>query len=63
MVIHLRKLVLVTTKLNDMQTFLKEEPILFEQYALRDALISLVHSLWMEKLNFNIGGSGIPLSL
>lgn len=49
--------------LNDMQNFLEEEPEKFIEYAFRDALISLIPSLWMEEFNFNLGGFGIPLSL
>lgn len=51
------------TDLEDMQGFLTRDKDKFVDYALRDALISLIHACWMEDFNFNLGGLGIPLSL
>lgn len=36
--------------------FLIKDPCNFIEYALRDALIALVHAYWMEDLNFSLGG-------
>ena len=44
-----------------MEGFLLRNKDKFIEYALRDALISLVHASWME--DFKIGFVGIPLSL
>lgn len=50
--------------IEDMQSFLLRDEAKFMEYAVRDALISLIHSLWMDEFNFNIGGGvGVPLSL
>jgi hypothetical protein len=46
-----------------MQSFLRRDMVKFVEYAVRDALISLTHALWMEDFNFNLGGLGIPLTL
>ena len=46
-----------------MEGFLLRNKDKFIEYALRDALISLVHASWMEDFNFKIGFVGIPLSL
>lgn len=49
--------------LEDMGGFLARDKTKFTEYAMRDALISLIHASWMEDFNFQIGGVGIPLSL
>lgn len=59
----LDKLVIAKTDLEDMQGFLARDKVKFTEYALRDALISLIHACWMEDFNFRIGCLGIPLSL
>ena len=46
-----------------MKMFLREDREKFIEYALRDVLISLIHSLWMEDFNLGVGGIGVPLSL
>ena len=50
-------------ELEDMESFLANDPDKFVEYAVRDALISLVHGMWMEEFNFKSGGVGIPVSL
>jgi hypothetical protein len=57
------KLTISPDNLKDMQSFLDNDRELFIEYALRDALISLVHALWMEEFNFSLGALGIPLTL
>ena len=47
----------------NMGEFLKRDIVKFEEYAVRDALITLVHCYWMEDFVFNLGGSSIPISL
>ena len=59
----LQKIEISKTKLADMQTFLTQDKAKFVEYALRDALISLIHSLWMDDFNFNLCGVGMPITL
>lgn len=59
----LKKVEISKSDLEDMQGFLQRDKAKFTEYALKDALISLIHAAWMEDFNFNIGGVGIPLSL
>ena len=49
--------------LENMQLFLDRDREGFIEYAIRDAVISLVHACWMEDFNFPLGGLGIPISL
>jgi hypothetical protein len=57
------KLKITTTDLENMQGYLEREREKFVEYALRDAVITLVHASWMEDFNFSIGGLGVPISL
>ena len=57
------KLEISRADLEDMQGYLARDKDRFVEYALRDAVITVVHSLWMEEFNFRIGGSGVPISL
>lgn len=59
----LNKLKISQDDLENMQQFLTRDREGFIAYALRDALISLVHASWMEDFNFPLGGNGIPISL
>ena len=59
----LNKIEISKTDLEDMKGFLARDKAKFTEYALRDAIISLIHASWMEDFNFNIGVVGIPLSL
>ena len=58
-----KKLEISKNDLENMDIFLKNDKPKFEAYALRDALITLVHASWMEDFNFSLGGIGVPLSL
>ena len=58
-----KKVKISKNELEDMQGFLKRDKEKFTEYALRDAIISLIHASWMEDFNFNLGGVGIPVSL
>lgn len=49
--------------LENMQTFLLSDKAKFVEYALRIALIYLVQASWMVVFYFNLGGTGIPISL
>jgi hypothetical protein len=60
---ELEKIVISKEDIENMQEFLKRDKEKFIEYALRDAIISLIHASWMEDFNFKIGGVGIPLSL
>jgi len=53
----------IGNNINNMKHFLKENPVLFEHYALQDAVITLIHASFMEDFNFSIGSIGIPLTL
>ena len=57
------KIVISKEDLENMQGFLKRDREKFIEYALKDAVISLIHASWMEDFNFKIGGVGVPLSL
>ena len=46
-----------------MDILLREDKELFERYAVRDAIISLIHGIYMEDFNFNLHSLGIPLTL
>lgn len=59
----LEKIKINQEDLENMQQFLDRDRDGFIAYALRDALISLVHASWMEDFNFPLGGNGIPISL
>ena len=48
---------------NNMELFLLKEPIKFKEYAVRDALITMIHARYMEYFNNSLGGVGIPLTL
>ena len=57
------KLEITQKQLQDMQKFYESEPEMFIAYAMRDALISLNHGIWMEEFGFQFGCKGIPISL
>jgi hypothetical protein len=42
---------------------MKEEPDRFKEYAMRDAIITLVHAMYMEDFNFKLGNMNIPVTL
>jgi hypothetical protein len=46
-----------------MRKYLEEQPEQFKKYALRDSVIVLIHSLFMESFNNKLGMTGVPLSL
>jgi hypothetical protein len=47
----------------NMDEFYEKEPEAFKEYAMRDALISLIHASSMEDLNFDLGKAVIPITL
>lgn len=49
--------------IENMAGLLKEDPVTFEQYAVQDAKITLIHALFMEEFAFKYGLIGVPLSL
>lgn len=49
--------------LSKMDEFWLKDPESFKQYALRDALITLIHASYMEDFNFSLGQTQIPLTL
>lgn len=58
-----RKVDLGVYKKSDMKTLMREDPRLFEKYAVQDALITLKHANSMEEFFVSIGRSGVPLTL
>jgi hypothetical protein len=58
-----RKIELSKEQINDMERLIKEDKELFERYAIRDAVIGLVHASYMEEYNFKLGYLGIPMTL
>jgi hypothetical protein len=58
-----RKITLSRNQKENMDILLMENRELFESYALRDAIITLVHSNHMEDFNFKLNGVGIPVTL
>lgn len=57
------KLTVAQTDLENMTGYLERDRQGFIAYALRDAVITLVHAMWMSDFNFSIGGTGVPISL
>lgn len=57
------KIELTKEEIENMDVLLKTNKTKFEEYAIRDALIALIHASWMEDFNFSLGGLGIPLTL
>lgn len=47
----------------NMDLLLKEDKELFDRYAIKDAIIPLIHACYMEDFNFKLEGLGIPLTL
>jgi hypothetical protein len=46
-----------------MDKLLETDRELFDKYAIQDAVITLIHSWFMEEYNFNLGGVGIPVTI
>jgi hypothetical protein len=46
-----------------MDILLKDNPVLFKQYAMQDSLITLVHGLFMNDFAFNLGNQNLPNTL
>jgi hypothetical protein len=47
----------------NMDLLLKTDKNLFDSYAIKDAIIPLIHASFMEDFNFKLNGLGIPLTL
>jgi len=47
----------------NMDLLLKVNKVKFEEYAIKDAVIPLIHASYMEDFNFKLHGLGIPLTL
>lgn len=46
-----------------MDEFLENHPDEFRTYAMRDALITLIHAVHMERISFGLGRPTIPITL
>lgn len=57
------KIELAKGVINNMKQYLVDDPKGFEEYALRDSLITLVHGCFMDDLYFKLGKLGVPLTL
>lgn len=53
----------IGNRIKNMRYFLREDPVLFKEYALQDSRIALIHALFMEEFAFSKGMVGVPLSL
>ncbi len=60
---NFHKLQLSDYEINHMDELLIIDPKKFEEYAMRDSLITLKHAEWMENFNFQITGIGVPTTL
>ena len=60
---NFEKIELSEFEINNMDKLLKTNPNKFQEYAMKDSLITLKHALWMEGFYFNINGLGIPTIL
>lgn len=60
---NISKIVLPEGRIEAMDKFWEENPSLFKEYALQDALITLIHGCRMAQFNLEIGGMGIPVTL
>ena len=49
--------------IKNMSVFLQDDKLSFEEYAIRDALITLKHSVEMERFNFSLKQLGVPMTL
>jgi hypothetical protein len=57
------KVSLSKEQIENMDLLLKEDKKLFDRYAIRDAIIALIHCNYMEDHNFKLQGLGVPLTL
>lgn len=57
------KIQLTKDEISNMDQLLKDNKDKFQEYALRDAEITLIHALWTEHFNFSIKSIGIPITL
>jgi hypothetical protein len=60
---NLPKIKLSYEEISNMDKFLIENKEKFDEYAIRDSLITLIHSLSMENFSFSINENTIPLTL
>lgn len=57
------KLKLSKSDITDMEGLWNRDPKLFTEYAMQDALITLVHGCRMASFNLELGGFGVPVTL
>ena len=57
------KIKLTTDELSNMDKTLEKDPERFKQYAVQDAVITLIHACFMEDFYFKLGKVNIPLTL
>jgi len=60
---NFHKIQLSDYEINHMDELLLLNPKKFEEYVMRDSLITLKHAEWMENFNFQITGIGVPTTL
>lgn len=58
-----QKVTLPIGAITNMKQFHLTDPLKFREYALRDAEITLIHSCYMNDLNFQLGKLGVPLTI
>lgn len=57
------KIQLTKEEISNMDQLLRDNKEKFQEYALRDAEITLIHALWTEHFHFSIKSIGIPITL
>lgn len=57
------KISLTKEQIENMDLLLKEDKHLFDTYAIKDAIIPLIHGNYMEDFNFKLNEIGIPVTL
>ena len=59
----IKKIKISPEDITNMDKFYERDPEGFKAYAIRDALITLVHGCFMSKFNQELGGKGVPVTL
>jgi hypothetical protein len=58
-----KKTILPFGAIGRMDILLKQNPVLFKQYALNDSFVTLIHALFMNDFCFNLGSLANPITL
>jgi hypothetical protein len=58
-----RKIDIGNYREGDMSNLRSKDPVLFNEYAIKDAVITLKHGISMEEFNITLGRIGVPLTM